>query len=123
MRVLNLLGLAVLSTTALAAKKSSAAFDVFSKKQAPVVLSEQTFAELTGTPRDYHAAVVLTALDTKYACGICREFAPEWDVVAKSWQKGDKKKNARILFGTLDFDQGKNVFMSVSCCDQLRDTH
>lgn len=114
MRVLDLFTAAILSTTALAAKKSSAAFDVFSKKQTPITLSEQTYAELTGAPRDYHAAVVLTALDAKYACGICREFQPEWDMLAKSWQKGDKKKTSRLLFGTLDFDQGKNVFMSVS---------
>lgn len=113
MKFLQLLTAAVLSATAVIAKKSPSAFDVYHKKQSPVTLNEQSYDEITSAPRDYYAAVVLTALDAKYACGICREFQPEWDIIAKSWQKGDKKGEHRLLFGTLDFDQGKNVFMKV----------
>lgn len=113
MRLIQLLVATALSVSALAAKKSTSAFDVYQKKPAPVTLTEQTYDELTSTPRDYHVAVILTALDAKYACGICREFQPEWEVIAKSWQKGDKKGSHRVLFGTLDFDQGRNVFVKV----------
>ncbi|KAK6374087.1 oligosaccharyl transferase subunit ost3/OST6 [Lithohypha guttulata] len=111
MRVLQLLLAASLSIFSVAAKKSPSAFDIYQKKQFPITLNEQQYDELTSVPRDYYSAVVLTALDAKYACGICREFQPEWDVIGKSWQKGDKKGQSRVLFATLDFDQGRNVFM------------
>jgi len=117
MRFFQLLAVAALSVSALAAKKSPSAFDVYHKKQTPLILTEQTYDELTSAPRDYYAAVILTALDAKYACGICRDFQPEWEIIAKSWQKGDKKGGHRMLFGSLDFDQGKNVFVKV--CPQL----
>lgn len=113
MRVIQLLITATLSLTALAAKKPSSAFDVFHKKSSPVVLSEQSFDELTAAPRDHYSAVILTALDAKYGCEICQKLAPEWDILAKSWQKGDKKGNSRLIFGTLDFDQGRNTFIKV----------
>ena len=110
MRVFQLL-LAAIIPLAITARKTPSAFDVYQKKPSPIVLSEQTYDELTSAPRDYHAAIVLTALDAKYACSICREFSPEWDILAKSWQK--KKGEHRVLFGTLDFDQGRNVFVKV----------
>ena len=113
MRVLQVLAVAALSISTVVAKKSPSAFDVYHKKQSPITLTEQTHDEITSAPRDYYAAVLLTALDAKYACGICREFQPEWDLLAKSWQKGDKKGEHRLLFGTLDFDQGRNVFVKV----------
>lgn len=103
-----------LSLTAVSAKKATNAFDLFQKKATPISLTESTYDDLTAAPRDYHSVVILTALDAKYACGICREFSGEWDIIAKSWQKGDKKGKSRVLFGTLDFDQGRNVFVKVS---------
>lgn len=113
MRFFQLLAAAVLPFTAVA-KKSPNAFDVYHKKSSPITLSEQSYDELTSTPRDYHTAIVLTALDAKFGCEICQKFAPEWDILGKSWQKGDKKGQHRVLFGTLDFDQGRNVFIKVS---------
>ena len=114
MKFSSILSAALLCVTAVSAKKASNAFDVFQKKSSPISLTEPTYEDLTASPRDYHSAVLLTALDAKYACGICRDFAPEWDIIAKSWQKGDKKGKHRMLFGTLDFDAGRNVFMKVS---------
>lgn len=110
MRLLKLLVAAIIPLT-VTARKTPSAFDVYQKKPSPIVLSEQSYDELTTAPRDYHAAIILTALDAKYACSICREFSPEWDILAKSWQK--KKAEHRVLFGTLDFDQGRNVFVKV----------
>lgn len=113
MRVIQLLTAFAVSLTAVTAKKAANAFDIYQKKAAPITLTESTYEDLTAAPRDYHTAVILTALDAKYACGICREFSGEWDIIAKSWQKGDKKNKNRVLFGTLDFDQGRNVFVKV----------
>lgn len=113
MRFFQLLVAAALSITALAAKKPNSAYEVFRKKTSPVTLNEQSFEELTAAPRDHHSAVILTAIAANYGCEICQKFAPEWDILAKSWQKGDKKGDTRVLFGTLDFDQGRNTFIKV----------
>ena len=82
---------------------------------APIKLADASYRELTGTPRDYTVAVLLTALDPRYGCQLCREFGPEWELLARSWTGGDKKGESRVVFGTLDFAEGRDIFMSVSC--------
>jgi oligosaccharyltransferase complex subunit gamma len=117
MRWIQLLTAAVLPLSSLAAKKSSAdRFNDFHTKSfssGALKLDDTSYSELTKSPRDYSVAVLLTALETRFGCVLCREFQPEWDLVAKSWTKGDKKKETRTLFGTLDFIDGKNTFQSV----------
>jgi oligosaccharyltransferase complex subunit gamma len=44
---------------------------------------------------------------------LCREFQPEWELLAKSWTKGDKKSESRLVYGTLDFTDGKATFQGV----------
>jgi oligosaccharyltransferase complex subunit gamma len=118
----SLLSFAVLATGVAAAKKSSTErFDEFHAKQSstPLKLKESTYKTLTSTPRDYSVAVLLTAADARFSCQLCREFQPEWDLLGKSWAKGDKAGNSRLIFGTLDFVDGREVFMSV-CTRQDR---
>jgi len=117
MHFFKYLALTALSWTAVTAKKaSSSKFDTYLGKQAttaPIELDEKGYNELTATPRDYSLAVLLTALDAKYACTMCREFDLEWSILARSWQRGDRNGEHRLLFGTVDFDQGKNIFIKV----------
>lgn len=119
MRLLTLLTTALLSaaTGALAAKKTSEErFQLYHGKAlstSPVKLSEASYRELTATPRDYSVAVLLTAMDARYGCQLCREFQPEWELLARSWTGGDRKGDSRVVFGTLDFGDGRDVFMSV----------
>lgn len=120
MRVVKLLVAAILPLLVTAKKAATSPYDVLQKKPAPISLTEETYDAITSAPRDYYSAIILTALDAKYACGICREFQPEWDMIGKSWQNGDKKGQHRVLFGTLDFDQGRNVFMKVSTTKYLQ---
>jgi hypothetical protein len=101
------------------AAQSSPSQDRFEKYQAlsrssPVDLESSSFAELTTAPRDYYAVVLLTALDARYGCVMCREFDPEWNLMARSWNKGSKPDDLKVVFGTLDFDNGKAVFQKVS---------
>ncbi|KAI5861238.1 hypothetical protein GGS23DRAFT_577695 [Durotheca rogersii] len=101
-----------------AAKKSSSVDrfgDFYTKSQAssPLKLADASYKKLTSAPRDYSAAVLLTALDARYACQLCTEFHPEWDILAKSWAKGDKNGDSRLLFGTLDFTNGRDTFLSL----------
>lgn len=99
------------------AKKSSPErFSEYHKKSldaSPLKLSETTYKSLTTTPRDYSVAVLLTALETRFNCQLCREFQPEWEILGKSWTKGDKAGKSRLLFGTLDFADGRDVFLQV----------
>jgi oligosaccharyltransferase complex subunit gamma len=120
MRLLrSLLTASLLIAGSLAAKKSSTDrfndFQAKALKTSPIKLGETTYKSLTTAPRDYSVAVLLTALDPRFGCQLCREFQPEWDLLGKSWTKGDKKGVSRMLFGTLDFADGREVFMSV--CD------
>lgn len=112
----SLLSLALLATGAVAAKKSpTERFNEFHAKQTsnPIKLRDSSYKSLTATPRDYSVAVLLTAADARFACQLCREFQPEWDLVGKSWAKGDKAGESRLIFGTLDFADGRDVFMQV----------
>lgn len=119
MRLINFVLLLTFSCLGLAVKPKPAAskFDTYlaRKPSFPLNLDEKEYEELTGTPRDYSVAVLLTALDARFACELCRNFQPEWDIIGKSWQKGDKKGQHRVLFTTLDFERGRNVFVRV--CD------
>lgn len=119
MRVLSLF-LSVLSVGgALAAKKSVKAdrFSHFHDKSlatsSPVKLDDASYQKLTSTPRDYASAILLTAMDARFACQLCREFQPEWDLLSKSWLKGDKKGESRLNFATLDFTDGRDTFLKV----------
>lgn len=44
---------------------------------------------------------------------LCQDFQPEWELLTRSWVRGDQKAASRLLFGTLDFDQGKTVFQQL----------
>ena len=118
MRLLQVLTAALLPLTSLAAKKATGDrfLDLYSKQAsnaAPVKLDDKLYDEVTKAPRNYSAAILLTALEARFGCSLCNEFQPEWDLLAKSWTKGDKEMESRLIFGTLDFVDGKNTFQSV----------
>ena len=114
MRLLQLLTAALLPFTALAAKRPSGdRFKDYRSGSQPVKLDDTTYNELTKAPRDYSIAVLLTALEARFGCKLCNDFQPEWELLAKTWSKGDKQGESRLLFGTLDFTDGKNTFQSV----------
>ena len=119
MKLLSLFTAALLPFTALAAKKPSG--DLFQKYNAKQLsasgsfkLDDKSYGQLTKAPRDYSVAVLLTALEARFGCGLCNDFQPEYDLLARSWSKGDKAGEGRLLFGTLDFLDGKATFQSVS---------
>lgn len=118
MRLLKtLLSAALLLAGAQAAKKSSAErfndFHAKSQTLSPVKLKEPSYKTLTTAPRDYTVAVLLTALETRFGCQLCQEFQPEYELLAQSWAKGDKSGESRLIFGTLDFVDGRDIFVQV----------
>lgn len=109
---------ALLPLVALGAKKPDAdKFQQFHTKalaSAPLKLDDAVYGKLTAAPRDYSVAVLLTALDARFNCQLCREFQPEWNLLGKSWTRGDRAGKSRLVYGTLDFTDGKNTFQSVN---------
>ena len=104
--------LSSLSTVA-ATSKSSSKFDNYHTKSlsaAPLKLDDASYDHLTVAPRDFTAAILLTALEARFGCQLCRDFQSEWELLGKSWVRGDKKGDLRMLFGTLDFAEGKETF-------------
>ncbi|KAI1845128.1 hypothetical protein JX265_002787 [Neoarthrinium moseri] len=121
MRWLPLLLSLALPFGSLAAKKSASAavdrFDEWHSKAVssvtPIKLDDKSYKSLTSAPRDYTVAVLLTAMATRFGCQLCREFQPEWELLGKTWTKGDKKGESRLVFGTLDFADGRDTFVSL----------
>jgi len=117
MRLTSLLTLALLPLTALSAKKAPPTrFEKFHSKavfSSPMKLDDASYEDLTKTPRDFSTVVLLTALEARFGCSLCKEFQPEWEVLGKSWTRGDKQGESRVLFGTLDFTDGKATFQKV----------
>jgi oligosaccharyltransferase complex subunit gamma len=117
MHFLNLLAISLLQIVVFAAKRST--IDRFHEHHSkalsstPLKLVDSNYEGLTAAPRDYSVAVLLTALESRFGCQLCRDFQPEWELLSKSWTKGDKQGKSRLVFGTLDFADGRNTFQSV----------
>lgn len=114
MKLSSILASLLLPLATFAAKKGSDdRFTEVYSKSLPVKLDDNSYQSLTTAPRDYAVAILLTALESRFGCTACRDFQPEWEVLARSWQKGDRSGESRMLFGTLDFMDGKGTFQSV----------
>lgn len=120
MRILATLTLALLPFSAFAAKNAGGKFEDYhtrSVSSTPLKLDDSSYEDLTALPRDYSVVVLLTALEARFGCQLCRDFQPEWDLIGKSWNRGDRRGESRVLYGTLDFTDGKGTFQKV--CDLL----
>lgn len=84
-----------------------------SLSSAPVKLDDASYEDLTSLPRNYSAAVLLTAVEARFGCQLCRDVQPEWELIGKSWIKGDRNGERRVIYGTLDFSDGKGTFQKV----------
>ena len=117
MRFSGLLTFILLPVLCLEAKRPSAGtfekYHAKSQTSAPMRLDDASYDELTATPRNHSVVVLLTALEARFGCQLCRDFQPEWDLLGRSWAKGDRHGDSRILLGTLDFADGKGTFQKV----------
>ncbi|KAI1425022.1 OST3/OST6 family protein [Xylaria sp. FL1777] len=116
-----LLSIVALPLGSFAAKSSSSSAERFQtfhtqavSSSSPLKLADASYKKLTSAPRDYSVAILLTALDAKYGCQLCGMFQPEWEILGKSWIRGDKKGESRLILGTLDFSEGRETFMSLA---------
>ena len=88
-------------------------FHTKSLSSTPLRLDDNIYDDLTSGPRNYTAVVLLTALDARFGCNLCKDFQPEWEVLSKSWAKGDRRGESRTLYAQLDFADGKGTFQKV----------
>lgn len=79
----------------------------------PIDLDDSLYEDITSEPRDYHVVVLLTATEARFGCILCREFQPDWELIARSWNKGSLPGSPKMLFGSLDFNDGKSTFQKV----------
>ncbi|KAL4785834.1 hypothetical protein BJX76DRAFT_323286 [Aspergillus varians] len=100
---------------ALAASSSASKFEQYQSlsQLAPVQLDDSSYDDITSKPRDYYVTVILTAMEARFGCALCRDFQPEFDLIARSWNKGRKSAELKMLFGTLDFSNGKAAFQKL----------
>ena len=92
--------------------------DKFEKYQSlsrfgPLDLNDSLYEDITSKPHDYYVAILLTASEPRFGCILCREFQPEWELIARSWNKGSEGDSPRLLFGSLDFSNGRGTFQKV----------
>ena len=118
MKISGVITLALLPLSCLGAKKSPSGgrfeeYHARSQSSAPLRLDDASYEELTAPPRNHSTIVLLTALEARFGCQLCREFQPEWDMLCKSWARGDRNGESRTLLGTLDFAEGKGTFQKV----------
>lgn len=84
----------------------------------PLKLDDTSYNDLTSAPRNYTTVILLTAVEARFGCQLCRDFQPEWDLIGKSWNRGDRAGETRVLYGTLDFSEGKGTFQKVKFVDE-----
>ncbi|CAG8801909.1 2594_t:CDS:2, partial [Gigaspora margarita] len=74
-----------------------------------VELDSNLYDEFVAKPRNYSMAILLTALDPQINCIPCKEFDPEFRLVARSWLEAGNEPS-RLYFGVLDFKNGREVY-------------
>lgn len=77
-----------------------------------VELDATSFNELTQTPRNYSVTALLTANAPSFRCQPCLTFQPEFEAVARAWQKNPSRD--RHIFGKIEFMEGREIFRRVS---------
>ncbi|KAJ1310297.1 hypothetical protein OPQ81_007037 [Rhizoctonia solani] len=76
-----------------------------------IKLDSELYDVITSKDREWSAVVQLTAMGDQFKCAPCRQFDPNFNAVAKSWQsKVPADKRDTHFFATLDFADGRDVF-------------
>lgn len=104
------------TTAAAAAKKLSQFTNIVSSSRSSrpglIDLTDNLYDDLTTGSRNFTAVVLLTALEARIGCNLCREFAPEFELLARSWNKAHKGGDG-LFFAELDFANARTTFQKV----------
>ncbi|ODV78754.1 gamma subunit of Oligosaccharyltransferase [Suhomyces tanzawaensis NRRL Y-17324] len=93
-------------------------------KNKAIKLNDDNFQDILSGPREDHIVVLLTSDSPKINCVLCKEFAPEFELVANSWYEDhphgltqkeledtDRDIPARnVVFFKSEFSESRNFF-------------
>lgn len=84
----------------------------------PIIrLNPDKFKKFLGSqslPRNYSFIVMMTALSPQRSCHICRQAHEEFLVTANSYRVSQYAHSKRLYFGLVDYDEGSDIFNSLS---------
>ncbi|KAG0212095.1 oligosaccharyl transferase subunit ost3/OST6 [Mortierella sp. GBA30] len=78
------------------------------KEKGVIELDSASFDEVMAKPRNYSIVVLFTAISPEFQCVPCKNFDPEYRLVASGWSKLPDK--SQLFFGILDFKAGQAIF-------------
>ncbi|KAG0371811.1 oligosaccharyl transferase subunit ost3/OST6 [Mortierella sp. AD032] len=78
------------------------------KTKGIIELDSLAFEDVLAQPRNYSMVVLFTAISPEFQCVPCKNFDPEYRLVAASWSRIPDK--SQIFFGILDFKAGQSIF-------------
>ncbi|KAG0308210.1 oligosaccharyl transferase subunit ost3/OST6 [Dissophora globulifera] len=73
-----------------------------------VDLESSTFDDVLAMPRNFSVVILFTAISSEFQCVPCKNFDPEYRLVASTWSKLSDK--SRLFFGIIDFKKGQAIF-------------
>lgn len=85
----------------------------------PIAVTNDNYEAILNGPRDYHLLLLLTSEAPQINCVLCREFVPDYNLVATSWfkdhpkgvpQTDDASQGADVYFLTSEFVESRNLF-------------
>lgn len=74
----------------------------------------RTFIGSQSVPRNYSFIVMMTALSPQRNCHICRQAHEEFMTAATSFKYSPHFESKRLFFGSVDYDEGSDIFNSLS---------
>lgn len=89
--------------------------DLFERRSV-IKLNADKFRRFVGSqsvPRNYSFIVMMTALSPQRSCHICRQAHEEFVVAANSYKYSPHSQSKRIFFGSVDYDEGSEIFNSL----------
>ncbi|KAF9292925.1 oligosaccharyl transferase subunit ost3/OST6 [Linnemannia elongata] len=96
------------TTADIIAKKVSKLQAKATKTKGIIELDSLAFDDVLAKPRNYSMVVLFTAISPEFQCVPCKNFDPEYRLVAAGWSRIPDK--SQIFFGILDFKSGQSVF-------------
>ncbi|KAG0261471.1 oligosaccharyl transferase subunit ost3/OST6 [Mortierella polycephala] len=78
------------------------------KTKGTIELDANAFDQAMAKPRNYSMVVLFTAMSPEFQCVPCKNFDPEYRLVAAGWSKIPDK--SQLFFGVLDFKEGQSIF-------------
>ncbi|KAF8940174.1 oligosaccharyl transferase subunit ost3/OST6, partial [Haplosporangium gracile] len=96
------------TTADLIAKKVSKLQAKATKNKGVIELDSLAFDDVLSKPRNYSMVVLFTAISPEFQCVPCKNFDPEYRLVAAGWSRIPDK--SQIFFSILDFKAGQIIF-------------